>query len=100
MTGTLIKQREVWLALGIVAMIAAISTRFASFAQPQNLLQVFNDTSILIILALGLSLIFSLGGIVTREVDVDAAAVGLEGAEQASYPLHVALGIGRLLGQP
>ena len=105
MTGTLIKQREVWLALGIVAMIAAISTRFASFAQPQNLLQVFNDTSILIILALG-----QMAVILTRSIDLSVAAnlcfTGMAVAMiNAAYPgvpvpalIVIAAGIGTALG--
>ena len=105
MTGTLIKQREVWLALGIVAMIAAVSTRFASFAQPQNLLQVFNDTSILIILALG-----QMAVILTRSIDLSVAAnlcfTGMAVAMiNAAYPgvpvpalIAFAAGIGTALG--
>ena len=49
----LIRKRETLLFLIIVAMIAIFSTRASDFATPSNLASIFNDTSILIILALG-----------------------------------------------
>jgi rhamnose transport system permease protein len=69
MAKSLIRYREVWLAVAIVAMIAAVSVRFAGFAAPGNLGQVFNDTSILIILALGQMTV-----ILTRSIDLSMAA--------------------------
>ena len=50
---SLFKHREVWLVLAIAALIAVVATRFPGFARPANLATVFNDTSILIVLALG-----------------------------------------------
>ena len=56
------RNREFWLALGIAAMIAAIALwRAPSFATPANLADVFNNTAILMILALGL---FRLGRVI------------------------------------
>ncbi|RWI62613.1 MAG: ABC transporter permease, partial [Mesorhizobium sp.] len=49
----LLKYREVWLLAAIVVLTGLISMRFPGFATPANLRQVFNDTSILMILALG-----------------------------------------------
>ncbi len=66
---SLFKHREVWLAVAIVAMIGLISTRFPAFAQPGNLATVFNDTSILMILALG-----QMAVILTRSIDLSMAA--------------------------
>jgi rhamnose transport system permease protein len=105
MTRTLFKQREVWLALAIAAMIVAISFRFARFAEPQNLAQVFNDTSILIILALGQMVV-----ILTRSIDLSMAAnlcfTGMVVAMlNAAHPeiavgllIVIALAVGLLLG--
>lgn len=59
------------LAFGIltVALLAAVSVAFPSFASPANLGDVLNDTSILILLALGQMLV-----IVTRGIDLSVAA--------------------------
>ena len=66
---SLAKRREVWLVLAIVAMIALVATRFPGFARPANLATVFNDTSILIVLALG-----QITVILTRSIDLSMAA--------------------------
>jgi rhamnose transport system permease protein len=66
---SLAKHREVWLVLAIVAMIALVATRFPGFARPANLATVFNDTSILIVLALG-----QMAVILTRSIDLSMAA--------------------------
>ena len=63
------KHREVWLAVAIAALIALVATRFPGFARPANLATVFNDTSILIILALG-----QMAVILTRSIDLSMAA--------------------------
>jgi rhamnose transport system permease protein len=70
------KLREFWLALGIAAMIAAIALwRAPSFATPGNLADVFNNTAILMILALGQMVV-----ILTRSIDLSIAAnVALSG---------------------
>jgi rhamnose transport system permease protein len=63
------KNREVWLAVVIAAMVAAITLRSPGFASLTNLRQIFNDTSILIILALG-----QMSVILTRSIDLSMAA--------------------------
>lgn len=65
----LLKAREIWLAGVIVVLIALVSTRSGQFASPRNLLNVFNDTSILIMLALGQMVV-----ILTRSIDLSMAA--------------------------
>jgi len=69
MMKSLVRYREVWLAVAIAAMIAAVSIRFAGFAAPASLGQIFNDTSILIILALGQMTV-----ILTRSIDLSMAS--------------------------
>ena len=71
----LFKARETWLALAILAMLVLISFRAPGFARPENLASIFNDTSILIILALGQMVV-----ILTRSIDLSIAAnVALSG---------------------
>lgn len=65
----LFKLREVQLVAVIVAMIGLIAIRFPSFVEPSSLGNVFNDTSILIILALGQMTV-----ILTKCVDLSTAA--------------------------
>lgn len=72
----LLKQREIWLALAILAMLVGVTIRlvavnntFPSFAQPANLLAIFNDTSILMMLALG-----QMAVILTRSIDLSMAS--------------------------
>jgi len=67
---SLAKYREVWLVLAIAALIALVATRFPGFARPGNLAVVFNDTSILMILALGQMTV-----ILTRSIDLSMAAI-------------------------
>jgi rhamnose transport system permease protein len=66
---TLARHREIWLLAAIAALIALISIRFPGFARPGNLATVFNDTSILIILALG-----QMAVILTRSIDLSMAS--------------------------
>ena len=49
----LLKHREALLAAVIVLLIGAIGSRAPSFVSPGNLVEMFNDTAILIVLALG-----------------------------------------------
>ena len=49
----LLKSREIWLVLANFALLVLIALRFPDFVRPSNLAQVFNDTSLLIILTLG-----------------------------------------------
>lgn len=65
----LLKNRELLLGLIIVVMIAGFSTRASNFATPGNLANIFNDTSILIILALGQMTV-----ILTKSIDLSVAA--------------------------
>jgi rhamnose transport system permease protein len=65
----LLKSREALLCLVILAMTALIALRFPGFIAPANLASVFNDTSPLIILALGQMVV-----ILTKAVDLSVAA--------------------------
>jgi rhamnose transport system permease protein len=64
-----LKTREIWLALAIIAVILAVTLRFPRFIEPGNLLTVFNDTSILMMLALG-----QMAVILTRCIDLSMAS--------------------------
>ncbi|PZQ50072.1 MAG: branched-chain amino acid ABC transporter permease [Rhodovulum sulfidophilum] len=68
MTRTL-RSREVILAAAILALILIVETRFRGFAAPGNLAAIFNDSSILIILALG-----QMAVILTKCIDLSVAA--------------------------
>ena len=50
---TLLKNREALLALAILLLVGVIAARFPAFVRPANLVNVFNDTSPLILLAIG-----------------------------------------------
>ncbi|MEO8685990.1 MAG: ABC transporter permease, partial [Devosia sp.] len=63
------KYREIWLALAILLVLVLVTIRFPRFAQPGNLLTIFNDTSILMMLALG-----QMAVILTRSIDLSMAA--------------------------
>ncbi len=101
----LLKNRELLLALIVLAMIAGFATRAAGFASPANLANIFNDTSILIILALGQMTV-----ILTKSIDLSVAAnlafTGMAVAMlDAAYPglplallIVLAIGIGAALG--
>ena len=101
----LLKNREILLALIIIVMIAGFSTRASNFATPGNLATIFNDTSILIILALGQMTV-----ILTKSIDLSVAAnlafTGMAVAMlDAAYPglplallIVIAIGIGAALG--
>jgi rhamnose transport system permease protein len=100
-----LKNRE-FLLVGIIAiLIAAFSTRAPGFASPKNLANIFNDTSILMILALG-----QMAVILTKSIDLSVAAnlaftgmaVAMLNAAHPELPLAlliiVAMGIGAILG--
>ena len=61
--------RDVLLACALIALVLVVSLRFPAFASLDSLLSVFNDTSILIILALGQMVV-----ILTRCIDLSMAA--------------------------
>ncbi|RYE54091.1 MAG: ABC transporter permease, partial [Hyphomicrobiales bacterium] len=65
----LFKTRELWLGLGIIAVILLVTLRFPRFSQPGNLLTIFNDTSILMMLAMG-----QMAVILTRSIDLSMAS--------------------------
>jgi rhamnose transport system permease protein len=99
------KYREMLLVIIIGVLLAAFSARAPGFARPGNLANIFNDTSILIILALGQMTV-----ILTKSIDLSVAAnlafTGMAvGMLNANYPdlslapiVLVALGIGAMLG--
>lgn len=65
----LLKNREALLAAVIVLMVLAIGSRVPSFITPGNLAEMFNDTAILIILALGQMMV-----LLTKGIDLSMAA--------------------------
>ncbi len=69
MAAGLLRSREVALALAILVLIGLIAWRFPGFVEPSNLASVFNDTAILVILALG-----QMAVILTRCIDLSIAA--------------------------
>ena len=78
MMKTLFKNREMLLVVAILALVALIAIRFPPFVAPRNLANVYNDTSILIILALG-----QMAVILTRCIDLSMAAnLALSGGNQ------------------
>jgi len=101
----LLLTREALLAAALVLVTIAVATRFPGFVAPDNLARVFNDTSPLIILALGQAIV-----ILTRCIDLSVAAnLALTGMVVAmlntAYPdlpivvtLAVATGLGAVMG--
>ncbi|WP_265516459.1 ABC transporter permease [Nitratireductor luteus] len=69
MISRFLKSREALLAGAIVLLTVLIAIRFPAFVSAANLVRVFNDTSILIILALGQMMV-----ILTRCIDLSMAA--------------------------
>ena len=65
----LLKHREALLGGVVVLMVLAIGSRVPSFIGPGNLVEMFNDTSILIILALGQMMV-----LLTKGIDLSMAA--------------------------
>ena len=61
--------REVLLLAAIGVLLGVISTRFPAFVAPSNLVDVFNDTSPLILLAIGQMIV-----ILTKCIDLSVAA--------------------------
>ncbi|MBB5277325.1 rhamnose transport system permease protein [Rhizobium rosettiformans] len=101
----LLKNREMLLGLIIIGMILGFTTRAPNFANPDNLVTIFNDTSILIILALGQMVV-----ILTKSIDLSVAAnlafTGMAVAMlDSAYPglplallVLISIGIGAALG--
>ena len=65
----ILKYRELLLVAIIAVLIAIFSARAPGFASPESLANIFNDTSILMILALG-----QMAVILTRSIDLSVAA--------------------------
>lgn len=97
----LLKNREVLLGVIIIVMIAGFSFRADNFASPENLGKIFNDTSILIILALGQMTV-----ILTKSIDLSVAAnlaftgmaVAMLDAAYPGLPLALLIVIAVLIG--
>ncbi len=64
-----LRSREAQLAAVLTIMVTMIALRFPNFVSPANLVSVFNDTSILIILAFG-----QMAVILTKCIDLSIAA--------------------------
>ena len=90
----LLKHREALLGAVIVLMVAAIGSRVPSFVSPNNLVEIFNDTAILIILALGQMMV-----LLTKGIDLSMAAnLALTGMIVALLNFHYpAIPVGALL---
>ncbi|AJY45504.1 ABC transporter permease [Martelella endophytica] len=69
MMAGLFKHREALLLVAIVLLVGAIELRFPGFIAPRNLVSIYNDTAILIILALGQAAV-----ILSRGIDLSIAA--------------------------
>ena len=65
----ILKNREVLLALAILLLVGLVAARFPAFVLPVNLAGVFNDTSPLILLAIGQMIV-----ILTKCIDLSVAA--------------------------
>ncbi|MGP6089280.1 ABC transporter permease [Antarctobacter jejuensis] len=101
----LLSSRETLLLVAITVLLAAIASRFPGFVAPSNLADVFNDTSPLILLAVGQMIV-----ILTKCIDLSVAAnLALTGMVVAminvSFPgvpvaviLVVAISLGALMG--
>ncbi|PUB13231.1 ABC transporter permease [Yoonia sediminilitoris] len=100
-----ITSREALLIGAIILLLALISSRFPGFIAPGNLANVFNDTSPLILLAIGQMIV-----ILTKCIDLSVAAnVALSGMVVSmvnvaapglpiAFILVIAVGLGTLLG--
>ncbi len=105
----LIRSREAALLGAIIALIALVETRFSGFAAPSNLASILNDTSILIILALGqmvvilskcidLSVAASLALTGMAVATLNAAAPGVPVAALIALALFIGAGLGAFNG--
>lgn len=65
----LARHRDAWLAAATALLVVLVALRFPAFARPGNLATVFNDSSILVILALG-----QMAVILTRSIDLSMAS--------------------------
>lgn len=100
-----ITSREALLIGAIILLLALISSRFPAFIAPSNLANVFNDTSPLVLLAIGQMIV-----ILTKCIDLSVAAnlaltgmvVSMVNVAAPGLPiafiLLIAVGLGTLLG--
>jgi rhamnose transport system permease protein len=65
----ILKNRDTLLAFAVVLLIGGVAVRFPAFVRPGNLINVFNDTSPLILLAIGQMIV-----ILTKCIDLSVAA--------------------------
>jgi len=99
------QRRDISLALLTLLLVAAVSFEFPGFAAPRNLASVFDDTAILIMLALGQMLVILVRG-VDLSVAANLALCGMLAAlfnrafpDAGVWPvLLLSLGAGALLG--
>lgn len=97
----LFKSREFWLSFGIVVIVLGVTLRAPGFAKFSNLVDIFNNTSMLIILALGQMLV-----ILTRSIDLSMASnlalsgmiVALINAAYPDFPIPMLMLIASLSG--
>lgn len=97
----LFKFREALLVAAILVILFLIALRFPGFVRPANLANVFNDTAILIILALGQMMV-----ILTRCIDLSMAAnlalcgmvVAMLNAAMPDIPIPFLIALGIFLG--
>ncbi len=95
------KHRELILVAAILVLTGLITVRFPGFVAPANLVRVFDDTSILMILALGQMVV-----ILTRCIDLSIAAnlalsgmvVAMLNAAFPEIPIPVLLAVGMTTG--
>lgn len=93
--------RDAILAVALVALVGLVYTRFPDFASVASLLGVFNDTSILIILALG-----QMAVILTRCIDLSMASnlalvgmcTAMLNAAMPGLPIFLLIVVALLLG--
>ncbi|WP_299673104.1 ABC transporter permease [uncultured Roseobacter sp.] len=101
----ILRSREALLVSAIVLLLLLISSRFPGFVAPANLANVFNDTSPLILLAIGQMIV-----ILTKCIDLSVAAnlaltgmvVSMVNVAEPGLPIAVilviAVGLGTILG--
>jgi len=98
---TLLRYREIWLLAAIVALIVAVAFRRPAYASPGNLLDVFNNTSLLLILAMGQMVV-----ILTRCIDLSMAAnlaltgmiVAMINAAFPAFPVPLLMVLAAIIG--
>lgn len=96
----LLKHRETLLAVIIIMVIGAIGSRAPSFITPGNLVEMFNDTAILIILALGQMMVLLAKGIdlsMAANLALTGMIVALLNAHYPEVPVWTLLVLATLL---